>query len=285
VIVMEKTGITSISTEIDHTLRDRRSWEEIFKPRLEFTPERIRQARAGMGELSVRLAEGYDHGIEVLRRHASQEPVALHCGSLLGVIRDWLGLVGLSYLIADDPGLLDEMIETVAELMVQGVSAALATGAQFDYALFWEDMAYKAGPLVSPRIFRDKLGPHYRRITDVLHRHGITIVSLDCDGVIDKLIPTWLENGVNTMFPIEVGTWNASIAPWRERFGRELRGVGGVDKRIFGRDRPAVESEIERQRALVGLGGYLPCPDHRIPGDAKWELVQYYCERMREVFG
>ena len=146
-------------------------------------------------------------------------------------------------------------------------------------------MAYKAGPLVNPRLFRDKLGPHYRRITDVLHQHGITIVSLDCDGVIDKLIPTWLENGVNTMFPIEVGTWNASLAPWRERFGRDLLGVGGVDKRIFGKDRAAVDAEIERQRGLVELGGYVPCPDHRIPGDARWELVQYYCQRMRETFG
>lgn len=285
VIVMEKTGITSISTEIDHTLRDRASWEEVFKPRLQFAPERIRQARAAMGPHTVRLADDYEAGIEVLRRHDSPDPVGLHCGSLLGVIRDWLGLVGLSYLIADDPALLDEMIETVAELMVNGVDAALATGAQFDYAMFWEDMAYKAGPLVSPRLFRDKLGRHYRRITDVLHRHGITIVSLDCDGVIDKLIPTWLENGVNTMFPIEVGTWKASLAPWRERFGRDLLGVGGVDKRIFGMDRAAVDAEIERQRALVELGGYIPCPDHRIPGDARWELVQYYCQRMRETFG
>jgi len=165
------------------------------------------------------------------------------------------------------------------------VRAALATGAQFDYAMFWEDMAYKGGPLVNPKLFRDRLAPNYKRITELLAQSGITIVSLDCDGVIDKLIPIWLENGVNTMFPIEVGTWNASIAPWRERFGRAVRGVGGVDKRIFGKDRAAIDAEIERQRPLVALGGYIPCPDHRIPGDAKWELVQYYCDRVRAVFG
>jgi uroporphyrinogen decarboxylase len=37
-------------------------------------------------------------------------------------------------------------------------------------------------------------------------------------------------------------------------------------------------------KPLVELGGYIPCPDHRIPPDAEWELVQYYCERMRRVF-
>ena len=87
------------------------------------------------------------------------------------------------------------------------------------------------------------------------------------------------------MFPIEVGTWNASIAPWREQYGRELRGVGGMDKTVFAHDSPAVDAEIERLKPLVDLGGYIPCPDHRIAPDAKWDNVQYYCERMRQTFG
>ena len=35
----------------------------------------------------------------------------------------------------------------------------------------------------------------------------------------------------------------------------------------------------------LDLGGYIPCPDHRIAPDAKWENVQYYCEKFRKVFG
>jgi uroporphyrinogen decarboxylase len=87
------------------------------------------------------------------------------------------------------------------------------------------------------------------------------------------------------MFPIEVGTWAASIAPWREQYGKALLGVGGVDKKAFMRDYAAVDAEIERLRPLVELGGYLPCPDHRLPPDAKWENIQYYCEQMRRTFG
>ena len=48
------------------------------------------------------------------------------------------------------------------------------------------------------------------------------------------------------MFPIEVGTWGASVRPWRERYGPELRGIGGMDKRVFARDFHAVDAEIER---------------------------------------
>ena len=135
------------------------------------------------------------------------------------------------------------------------------------------------------RVFKEKVGPRYKRITDLLKRYGVDIVSLDCDGKLDQLVPIWLENGVNTMFPIEVGTWNASIKPWREEYGRELRGVGGMDKRVLAYDYAAIDAEIERLKSLVELGGYIPCPDHRIPPDARWENVQYYCDAMRKVFG
>ena len=87
------------------------------------------------------------------------------------------------------------------------------------------------------------------------------------------------------MFPIEVGTWDASIAPWRAQYGRELRGVGGMNKNVFARDRAAVDAEIERLKPLVDLGGFLPCPDHRIAPDAEWDTVRYYTDRMRAAFG
>ena len=86
------------------------------------------------------------------------------------------------------------------------------------------------------------------------------------------------------MFPIEVGTWNANIKPWRETYGKGLLGVGGMDKKVFAYDRAAVDAEIERLKPLVALGGFIPCPDHRIPPNAQWDLVRYYTERMRQIF-
>ena len=50
-----------------------------------------------------------------------------------------------------------------------------------------------------------------------------------------------------------------------------------MNKTVFSRDYKAVDAEIERLRPLIELGGYLPCPDHRIAPDAKFENVQYYC--------
>ncbi|MBN1543628.1 hypothetical protein JW992_15910 [candidate division KSB1 bacterium] len=267
VILLGRPDAGSIPSEIEHLLKDRSSWETHYRHRLKWSDDRVDKP-----ELVAMAANRPD------------TPFGLFCGSLYGVVRDILGLEGSCYLQVDDEPLFDEIIDTVADLCYQNVDYQLKTGVHFDYAHFWEDICYKNGPLISPAVFAKKISPHYRRITDLLHANGIDIISLDCDGKIDALLPIWLENGVNTMFPIEVGTWKASIGPWRELYGRKVLGVGGVNKTIFSRDRAAVDAEIERLKALVDLGGYIPCPDHRIPPDARWELVQYYCDTVRRSF-
>ena len=269
VIVLQHPDANSIPAEFDHLLKDRKSWEENFLPRLQFEEKRIDYELMSRKKTESEKAEN---------------PVIMGVGSMIGVIRNWLGVEGLSYLWADDPELFDEIINTCAELSYKCVEKALSCGVKIDFANLWEDICFKNGPLVAPSVFKEKCGPHYKKLTTLLNRHGIKFISVDCDGCIDSLISTWLENGVNTMFPIEVGTWNASIKPWREKYGSEIRGVGGMNKCVFAYDRKAVDLEIERLKALVALGGYIPCPDHRIAPDAKWDNVCYYCESIRKTF-
>lgn len=281
VTVLQRPEAGSIPGEIEHLLKDRASWEEHYKWRYQFNPDRIENAYVRAGEENKRFDQG---GLEFLQNNERDYPYGIYCGSLYGQIRDVFGLVGISYLMVDDEALFDEVIETVAEMNYQVLKYVLERGAHFDFVHFWEDICFKNGPLISPKVFDTKIGPHYKKITDLSKKYGIDIVSVDCDGMIDELIPTWINNGVNTMYPIEVGTWNASIEPWREKYGKKILGVGGVDKKVFARDRAAIDAEIERLKPLVELGGYIPCPDHRLPEDAKWDLVQYYCEQMRRAF-
>lgn len=283
VVVLEKDEAGSIPAEIEHLLTTRQDWEEHYLPRLQWHADRLSTSRVNVNGTFTPFDDG---GLEFLKSPTKREqPIGLFCGSLIGKIRNIVGVVQLSYLSVDDPAFYAEMIHVLSDLSYTCVEHVLASGATFDFAHFWEDICYNRGPLIQPRIIREQLGPSYKRITDLVNRHGIDIVSLDCDGKIDQLVPIWLENGVNTMFPIEVGTWNASIAPWRAQYGKALRGVGGMDKKVFAYDYAAIDAEIERLKPLVELGGFIPCPDHRIAPDAKWANVQYYCEQMRKAFG
>lgn len=263
-------SIVSIPAMVGTSLTGREAWETLYLPKLRYGEQRVN------AELFSALAR---------ESAARQLPLGLQVGSLYGNIRNMLGVEELSYLAVDDEDLYDEIIDTVGDLCYRVAERVLTFGVAFDYAHYWEDICFKNGPLVNPAVFGERVAPHYARIAKLLHAHGIDITSVDCDGCVDLLVPVWLESGVNTMFPIEVGTWNASIAPWREQYGRELRGVGGMDKRVFAQDRAAVDREIERLKPLVDLGGYIPCPDHRIPPDADFKTTAYYCEAFTKTFG
>jgi len=265
-IVKDKPGTVSIPSEIGTSLVDRESWETLYLPKLQMSVDRINFA-----------------ALERVKELNRDIPLGLHLGSLAGNMRNMLGVEEMSYMYVDDEELYVEIADTLCGLCYDCAKAILETGVKFDYAHYWEDICFKNGPLVSPAVFEEVMGPWYKKIADLVNSYGIDIISLDCDGCIDKLVPIWLENGVNTMFPIEVGTWNASIAPWREQYGKELRGVGGMNKTVFAKDKAAVDAEVERLKKLIDLGGYIPCPDHRIAPDAEFELVKYYCEKLREA--
>ena len=269
-IVMVKPGIVSIPAEVGTTMTGREAWEEHYLPKLQWSEERVDLAR--LHEIAVAPEK-------------RERPFGLFCGSMVGAMRNLLGVEQFSYLYVDDRDLFEEIVATFADIAYRCVKKALESGVKFDFGHFWEDICFKTGPLLHPQIFERLIAPGYKRITDLLAQYGIDIVPLDCDGKIDLLVPIWLKNGVNTMFPIEIGTWGGSIEPWREKYGKSLLGIGGMDKRVFARDRAAVDEEIERLKPLIALGGFIPCPDHLLPPDAQYENIQYYCEKMRKVLG
>jgi uroporphyrinogen decarboxylase len=268
VIEKVKPGIVSIPSEDDYLLKDREAFETLFKPKMQFSPERVNL------EFFKNFNETRDMEI----------PVGLHVGSVLGHIRDYVTVMGMSFLLYDeDEDLFADIVDTYADMQYECVKAVLETGAKFDFAHYWEDICFKNGPLLSPEVFDELCAKHYKKRNDLCRQYGIDIISLDCDGVTEKLLPTWFENGVNTMFPIEVGVWGDQFEPARKKFGKGMLGVGGMDKTALRKDKAAVDAEIERMKRLAAMGGFIPCPDHRLMPGTKFELVQYYAEEIKKI--
>ncbi len=263
-----KPGITSIPSEDDYILKDREAFETLYKPKMQFSPDRV----------NLSFYKTFNETRD------PDKPIGLHLGSVLGSIRDMTSVIGMSYLMYDeDEDLLADIIDTYAEMQYACAKTILETGAKFDFAHYWEDICFKNGPLLSPDKFDELCAKHYRKRNELCHQYGIDIISLDCDGVTDKLLPTWFENGVNSMFPIEIGVWGDQFAPTREKYGRGMLGVGGMDKTALRKDKAAVDAEIERLQRLSALGGFIPCPDHRLMPGTKFELVQYYAEEIKKI--
>ena len=263
-------GVISIPAEDDYLLKDRTAFEELFREKMKFTKERINYA----------FFEKFNENVY----EKADFPIGINLGSLMGDIRNMVSVIGMSYLIYDeDEELFADIVNTYAEMQYKCVDEILSMGVKFDFGHYWEDICFNNGPLLSPELFRDLCFEHYKRRNELCHKHGIDIISLDCDGVTEKLLPTWVESGVNVMFPIEIGTWGDQFEPARKKFGEKVLGVGAVDKTALRKDKAAVDAEIERIRRLVSLGGYIPCPDHRLMPGTKFELVQYYADQIKNL--
>jgi uroporphyrinogen decarboxylase len=271
VIVERDRFMSSIPKPVAHTLTDRDSWQKQFIPRLDpENPDRFPKDWASR----VRFWLSPQH----------EQVLALPGGSLYGWLRNWMGLEQLSLTVYDDPAFFDEMVNTVADCILGVMEKILASGVQFEACAMWEDMAYNAGPLLSPRHFKKYLVPHYRRIADLCHKHGVDVIWLDCDGKIDALLPLWLDAGINCMFPIEIGTWGADSIQFRQQYGKDLLMMGGFDKHILAQSVADIEREIYRLAPLVEEGGFIGFCDHRVPPDVPYENYLFYLEKVRQIW-
>lgn len=272
IVIRGKGKSMSIPTHVGHTLTDRASWEQHYKPRLDpTTPDRVPK----LPETHARVV--IDPNREV--------PCGVSAGSLFGRLRDWMGLENISLVPYEDPAWFEEMVTTMADLAVANLTRAFDAGACIDYCSMWEDMACNSGPLLAPAHFKRFLVPQYKRITELCRAHGVNVVYLDCDGWIDALIPLWLDAGVNCMFPVEVGTWNGDPVRLRRAFGKDLLLMGGFDKRILAKGPDAITAEVHRLTPLVEEGGYIGFCDHRVPPDVSLANYIHYCDTVREVWG
>ncbi|MBW7893797.1 MAG: hypothetical protein H3C27_01685 [Opitutaceae bacterium] len=221
----------------------------------------------------------------ILRNHPADRdyPLGVWCGSMIGKVRDMLTVEGLAYAVYDYPEMVEDIVETSCVLIEDYLDAVLPH-VQFDYAGGWEDICYKSGPLVSVGFFRDVVVPRYQRISKKLRAHGVDIWWIDCDGDVRPLIPHFLKGGVNTMFPWEV---NGSGHPGEslDKWGPELRIMGGVDKMVLGRSREDIRRLLESLAPYVERGGFIPFCDHRCPPNVNPDDYLYYLDLKEKMFG
>ena len=261
--------LQSMPAWLEYPMKDRRDWEELIKPRLD--------ARA-----PGRRPEGEAWERFVVSARQREDPLGIWCGSFYGWPRSFMGVERISLMLYDDPRLIHEMCEHIADFVVEAVAPILEE-VPCDFAYIWEDMAGKAGPLCSPKMYRQfMLGP-LKRVVDMLNTHGIDIIIVDSDGNNDVLIPLWLEAGVTGLRPFEIAAGCDPVAI-RRQYGKDLVIQGGIDKRALAQGPDAIEREVLSKVPWLCLqGGFFPQIDHLVPPDVSLANYQYYAVLMRKV--
>jgi hypothetical protein len=263
VICKDWKNKSSIPHYIDFVLKDASNWYG-YKRRLQPDKGRIPKDFEAQVETAITM----------------DAPISVNTGSMIGWIRNWMGVENFSYLCYDDRDMLAEMVDTISNLVCWALDYILPK-IKVDCGWGWEDICFRTGPLISPEIFKEVAVPGYRKIADKLLEYGVDLYVVDSDGMIDHLVPLWLEAGVNVMFPIEIGAWKADPMAFRKKYGKALRIIGGIDKLVIPKGQKAIDEEIERRLPLMREGGFIPLPDHLITPETPLENYQYYLEKIR----
>jgi uroporphyrinogen decarboxylase len=261
--------LQSMPQWIEYPMKDRSDWENVIKPRLD-----------------AKLPGRYPHGEEwdryVNEVKSRDYALGIWTGSFYGWPRSFMGVERISTMFYDDPDLIHEFCEHIADFVIELITPILES-IQFDFAFVWEDMGSKNGPLCSPSIYREFMLSPLKRLTQLLCKHGIDVIIVDSDGNNDVLIPLWLEAGVNGLRPFEIASDSDPIAI-RKRYGKDLIIQGGIDKRVLSRSYEDIDREVLSKVPWLCLqDGYFPQVDHLVPPDVPLENYRYYSQLLRKV--
>jgi uroporphyrinogen decarboxylase len=207
-------------------------------------------------------------------------PLQLTHRGVYGFARERMGDENLALAFYDDPELVHAIMNDYTD-MALAVWEKQAKDVQFDLIECWEDMASKNGSLISPATFREFMTPCFRRIADFAKSHGIRVVLVDSDGLIEELTGLMLEAGVTALYPYEVLAGN-DVARVRARHP-EAGVIGGLRKECMYEGKAAIDAEMKKARALIRLGRCIPGPDHFVLKTASFANYRYFMERLREV--
>jgi uroporphyrinogen decarboxylase len=260
---------------LDHPVKDRSTWEENVRWRLDPSAsgryvdldERMERARTRAGK-GLMITQGLIGGYMYLR-------------SLIGP-------ADLPLMFYDDPGLIHDCMRAWF-VLADHVTSVHQRHVTFDELFLAEDICYNRGPLISPEMIREFLLPYYRElITNVrsrqIDRDRHMYVQIDTDGRAEAVIPLYREIGMDVMSPFEVAAGCDVVAIGRAY--PDLVLLGGIDKRILAQGTEAIDREVERiLPAMRDRGGYVPTCDHGVPEEVPYMDYLHYRKRCIELGG
>lgn len=210
-------------------------------------------------------------------------PLQLGGGNFCGffsILRELLGLEPVLYSFFDEPDWVRGMLAFFENFYIHLYEKVLSE-TEIDYVLFWEDMCFKNGPLISPDLFREFIQPCYRRIIDMLKGYGVKWFFVDTDGNPEALLPCFIECGINGMYPFEVQSCPDILSLGKKYPGFII--MGGIDKKALAAGPCAIDWELEKARLLVTRGGYIPYTDHAVPPDVSFEHYSYFRNELKKI--
>jgi len=148
-----------------------------------------------------------------------------------------------------------------------------------------DDVGVQDGLMISPRMFCKLIAPSLRRFIAQAKKYGQRIMYHTC-GAVRRLIPDFIEMGVDILNPIQVSAKGMEPAGLKRDFGDALCFHGALDiQTVLSQGTPAqVRAEVARLCQVLGQGGgFILAPTNNIMPETPVENVLALYEAVQEV--
>lgn len=170
------------------------------------------------------------HGANLLpRAMARRVPDGMKIMVMPGGVFEWttwlMGLLPFSYALADQPDLVQAVLDKVSATIL-AVVEDLLDEPNVGGIFMGDDLGYGSGTLVSPAILQRQFFPQTKRVIDLVHRAGKIFILHTC-GNVYEVMDDLCDLGIDAK-----NSFEDKIMPVEEvyhRWGKRVAMVGGVD--------------------------------------------------------
>ena len=181
----------------------------------------------------------------------------------------------------DDPEWVRDMFDHGCNLTLALLDMIWKEGYEFDELLWYDDLGYKNGLMISKQLWSDLVKPYQQKTIHWAHAHSIKAHMHSC-GRVNDLIPDLVEMGLDCINPMEI---KAGMDPlqMKKDFGKDLCIRGGFDIMKW-MDIGLAEADIREKLPTLKEGsGYVFSSDHSIADSVTVENYRRIVEIAKEV--
>lgn len=217
---------------------------------------------------------------------------ALH-GNFLMYDLFGINMIGHTYtdwmiLLATEPEYCEGHIKALTDWTIKNLEMYLQALGKHLHSLLISTADYgnQLNEMISPNIFSTLYKPAYKRICDHIHKNSDVKAMLHCCGSIKKLIPHFIEAGVDILNPLQLSANDMQPETLVEEFGGKIvLWGGGADTQTvlpYGTE-DEIREHVKRNIRILGKnGGYVFTPTHNILPDVPPRNIVAMIETLKE---
>ena len=211
---------------------------------------------------------------EAVKKRKSKIAVGCVFGCIFETLYDSLvGMNEFMMMVYEDREFVEYMLEVSTQHFIKLCRAVVE--ARTDFVWIADDVAFKTGLFIPPKIFKEIWTSRMARIIEPALSAGIPVV-FHSDGKIDEIVEDLIDIGISCLNPMD--PYAVDYKDYKKRYGKRLCLSGNMDIELLSKGAPDdIEKDVKKHMKVLKSGyGYIATCSHSLVNYIPHENVIAY---------